>query len=179
MPSWDVFKKRNPWVMEVLSRSSTRHFTLTKDAAHLMAAIDKQLELTSRLNYFAAQLKAEIDELNSDISRFYEEINQLNQYRKELTAIESQLDRALMELRALRKSHTVRRLINNEVIDRLTGQAVEVASIYAQTKTQPEIMRRMDLIRGELDDTINMISEVSSVLPKNEQKQEEKKEGEQ
>lgn len=176
MTSWDVFRKRNPWVMEVLSRAPSRSFTATKDAAHLMAAIEQQTELTSRMNYFAALLKAEIDELKADIDRFYEEINQLNKYRRDLTAVESQIDRALSEMRTLRKAYTVRRLVNNEVVDQLTRQTIEVASIYSQTKTQPEIVRRMDLIRSELEDTINLISEVSSVLPKKE-KESEKEEG--
>ena len=176
MASWDVFRKRNPWVMEVLSRAPSRSFAATKDAAHLMAAIEQQIELTSRMNYFAAQLKAEIDELKADIDRFYEEINILNKYRKDLTAIESQIDRALLEMRTLRKAHTVRRLVNNGVVDRLTHKTLEVASIYAQTKTQPEIVRRMDLIRGELEDTINLISEVSSVLPRKEEKKEKEEE---
>ena len=43
--------------MEVLARAPTKRFITTKDAAHLMAAIEKQLELTSKLNYFAALLK--------------------------------------------------------------------------------------------------------------------------
>jgi len=178
MASWEVFRKRNPWVMEVLSRAPSRTFTTTKDAAHLMAAIDQQTELTSRMNYFATVLKAEIEELKSDIDRFYEEINMLNKYRRDLTAIETQIDRALLEMRALRKAHTVRRLVSNEVVDRLTSKTLEVASIYAQTKTQPEIVRRMDLIRGELQDTINLISEVSSVLPRKESSKEPKEGGE-
>lgn len=163
-------------MMEVLARAPTKRFITTKDAAHLMAAIEKQLELTSKLNYFAALLKEEIDELNSDIDRLTENIAELNKYRKELIALEHQLDRALLEIRTLRKAHTVRRLVNNEVIDRLTGNALEVAAVYSQTKTHPEIVRRMDLVHNELQNTIQLISSVSDILPKKEEKKEETEE---
>ena len=176
MPSWDVFKKRNPWIVEVLARVPTKSFAATKDAAHLMAAIEQQITLTSRMNYFAARIKEEIDELQFEIDKFYEEISMINKYRAELTAIEQQLDRALLELRTLRKAHTVRRLVNNEIVDNLTQQTLEVASVYAQTKTQPEIVRRMDLISNELNDTIALIQSASAALPKKEETKEEKKE---
>jgi len=175
MPSWDVFKKRNPWIMEVLSRMPTKSFAATKDAAHLLAAIDQQVEITSRMNYFAARLKEEIDELQFEIDKFHEEVATIQKYRSELTAIEQQLDRALLELRTLRKAHTVRRLINNDVVDTLTQQGIEVAAVYAQTKTQPEIVRRMDMVSNELNDTIALIRSASEALPKKEEPQTEQK----
>lgn len=176
MPSWDVFKKRNPWIVEVLSKAPSKKFTATKDAAHLIAAIDQQSELTSRLNYFAARVKEEIEELQHDITRYYEEINEINSYRRELTAIENQLDKALLELRTLRKSHTIRRLVNNEVADSLTQQAVQVASVYAQTKTQPEVIRRMDMISDELESTLQLIAQAGAALPQKKEESEQKSE---
>ena len=174
MEAWDVFKRRHPWINEVLTKRMVRHFTATRDAAHLMAEIEQQLQLTSRMNYFAALLKAEIDELRSDIERITDNINELNAFRKELEAVELELDRALIHYRTLRKVHTVRRLVDNEMIDQLTGGAIHVARVYAQTKTQPDVIRRVDLVQKELQDSIEILNELTEL--RGETEKTEKKE---
>ena len=173
--AWEVFKRRHPWVNEILTKKTVRHFTATKDAAHLLSAIDQQLQLTARMNYFATQVKAEIEELRHDIERIQEDISELNEFKRELDAIELELDRALTHFRILRKTHTVRRLIDNEMIDQLTQGALTAASIYSQTKTQPDIVRRAELVRSELQDAIDMLNELSA--SKQEESKEEETEG--
>ena len=160
--AWEVFKRRHPWVNEILTKRSVRHFTATKDAAHLLAAIDEQLQLAARMNYFATHVKAEIEELMHDIEKLTENISELNEFKRELDAIELELDRALTHFRIMRKTHTVKRLIDNEMIDQLTGGAFTVAKAYSQTKTQPDIIRRMDIVQDELREAIEILNELRS-----------------
>lgn len=173
--AWEVFKRRHPWANEILTKRAVRHFTATKDAAHLLAAIEEQLQLTARMNYFATQVKAEIEELRHDIERIMENISELNEFKRELDAIELELDRTLTHFRILRKTHTVRRLIDNELIDQLTQGALNAAMVYSQTKTQPDIIRRTELVQSELQEAIEILNELRSTSPTQTA---EKKEGE-
>lgn len=157
MSAWEAFKKRHPWIQEVLSRVQVRKYAATGDAARILAALEEEEQLLGTMNYYASLVKNTIEEINSDIERIRDEIGIISKFRQELAAIENTLDRAIMQLRALRKTHVVKRVADNYIIQNVERDIPALAGMYSQTKTFPETERRIEYLKKQIYDAMEIM----------------------
>ena len=175
--SWETFKKRTPWIQDVLSRVSVKRYAATKDAAHIISALEEQEQLVGYFSYFSTLIKQEIDELESDIERLKDTIAELSKVRSELAKIENQLDKTILHLRGLKKQKRVQKITEYYIADQLNAAVLPLATAYANTKMQPEVVRRWEFLKEQINDAIDTMAQVKQVLQalESERKEEEKK----